>query len=86
MNRCKSLADYAYFVVEIRSRLEAVPFEEAVEQAVETCIGKGILKEFLMEQRAEVIAMSIYEYNEEYVRKVFMEECEEAFAKRHSNL
>ncbi len=77
MNRCKSLADYAYFVAEIRSKLETLPFDEAVEQAVEVCIEKDILRDFLIEQKAEVIAMSIYEYNEEYVRKVFMEDGEE---------
>ncbi len=32
------------------------------------------MKEFLIEQKAEVIAMSIYEYNEEYVKKVLHEE------------
>ena len=77
MDRCKSLADYAYFVAEIRRNLEELPFGEAVEQAVEVCIEKDILRDFLTEQKAEVIAMSIYEYNEEYVRKVFMEDGEE---------
>ena len=45
--------------------------------AVEECIEKGILQEFLCEQKAEVIAMSIYEYNEEYARKTFFEEGQE---------
>ncbi len=47
---------------------------EAVNTAVEECISADILKEFLMEQKAEVIAMSIYEYNEEYVRKSLFED------------
>ncbi len=47
---------------------------EAVNTAVEECIRADILKEFLIEQKAEVIAMSIYEYNEEYVRKSLFEE------------
>ena len=46
-------------------------------QAVDICIEKNVLREFLLEQKAEVIAMSIYEYNEEYVRKVLMEDGEE---------
>ena len=32
---------------------------------VDECIGEGILADFLSEHRAEAIAMSIYEYDEE---------------------
>lgn len=78
MERCKTLADYAKFVAKIREKLQCVPLEEAVKTAVEECIQEDILKEFLLEQRAEVIAMSIYEYNEEYARKAFFEEGAEA--------
>ena len=38
---------------------------EAVDRAVTECIEEGILADFLSGQRAEVIAMSIFEYNEE---------------------
>ena len=74
MDSCKSLADYAYFVAEIRRNLESMSLQKAVELAVDTCIEQDVLKEFLLEQKAEVIAMSIYEYNEEYVRKFFFED------------
>ena len=74
MSKCKSLADYAYFVAVIRKNVERMPLQEAVERAVDICIEKDILKGFLMEQKSEVIAMSIYEYNEEYVRKVLFED------------
>ena len=50
----------------------------AVESAVEECIRKDILKDFLLEQKAEVVAMSIYEYNEEYAKKANFEAGEEA--------
>ena len=78
MNKCRTLYGYAYFVAEIRKNLETMELQQAVEQAVDTCINQNILKAFLMEQRAEVIAMSIYEYNEEYVRKSFFEDGEKA--------
>ena len=39
--------------------------EEAVDRAVSECMEEGILADFLRSQRAEVIAMSIFEYNEE---------------------
>lgn len=74
LNKCKVLADYAYFVAEVRRNLDTMALEEAVETAVDACIEQDILKDFLREQKAEVIAMSIYEYNEEYVRKTLLEE------------
>ena len=40
-------------------------FPEAVEQAVDHCIRNGILSDFLSENRAEAIAVSIFEYDEE---------------------
>lgn len=74
LSKCKTLSDYAYFISRIRENLEKMSLDEAVKEAVEYCIENGILKEFLMEQKAEVIAMSIYEYNEEYIRKTLLEE------------
>ncbi len=74
MEKCRTLSDYAYFVAEIRKNLETMELDQAVERAVDTCIEKDILREFLREQKAEVIAMSIYEYNEEYVKKTLLED------------
>ena len=42
-----------------------MPFPEAVERAVDDCIGNGILADFLSKNRAEAIAVSIFEYDEE---------------------
>ena len=39
--------------------------EQAVETAIEYCIRHDILKDFLLKQRAEVVKMSIFEYDEE---------------------
>lgn len=74
MDKCKPLSDYSYFIAEIRKNLEIMSMEQAVTAAVDTCIKKDILRDFLLEQKAEVIAMSIYEYNEEYVKKTLHEE------------
>lgn len=49
---------------------------QAVETAVAECIRQDVLKDFLTEQRNEVVAMSIYEYNEEYAMRVTYEEGE----------
>lgn len=78
LDKCKNLYGYAYFVAEIRKNLMTMELNRAVESAVEECIRKDILKDFLLEQKAEVIAMSIYEYNEEYVRKSFFEDGEKS--------
>ncbi len=58
--------------------------EAAIDRAVTECIEKGVLAEFLKKNRAEVIKMGIYEYNEEehsrkereYVKKRGWQECE----------
>lgn len=77
LKKSKTLSDYAYFIAEIRNNLKCMKLEEAVVKAVEHCIKNDILKEFLLEQKSEVIAMSIYEYNEEYVRKTLLQEGQE---------
>ena len=48
--------------------LEMMELPKAVEHAVTECIRQDILKDFLVAQRNEVVAMSIYEYNEEYAK------------------
>ena len=47
---------------------------EAVNRAVDECIAEGVLGDFLSEHRAEAVAMSIYEYDEEKYMKAEREE------------
>lgn len=80
--KCSSLYGYSYFVATIRKYLNIMELSDAVEVAIDECIQAGILKEFLLEHKAEVVAMSIYEYNEEYVRKSLYEDgVEDGYAK-----
>ena len=66
MERCRTLREYSEFVARIRRYAKkGAAIEEAVERAVTECIEEGILSDFLRSQRAEVIAVSIFEYNEE---------------------
>lgn len=65
MDKCKTLKEYCMFVDCIRQYTKDMEITEAVEKAVKECIQNAILAEFLAAQRAEVIAMSIFEYNEE---------------------
>lgn len=71
LERCRTLRDYCEYVSCVRKYAGAESIEEAVEHAVTECIQKGILADFLNRQRAEVKAMSIFEYNEEEERRKF---------------
>ena len=68
---CRTLKEYAQYVARVRKYASDpnIVLEEAVERAVEECIKEGILAEFLMRNRAEVIKVSIYEYNREFEEK-----------------
>lgn len=71
MQKCKTLKEYCMFVENIRKYAASMKIENAVETAVRECIQKDILAEFLTVQKAEVIAMSIFEYNEaEEMKKI----------------
>lgn len=65
MKKCQTLHDYAVFVDLVRKCRQNMELEDAVEYAVGECIEKGVLAEFLKENKAEVVKMGIYEYNEE---------------------
>ena len=65
MEACRDLKDYAEYVDRVRKYARELPLSEAVERAITECIRKGILKEFLEKNRAEVKKMSIYEYDQE---------------------
>ncbi len=64
MHSCRTLREYAEYVHRIREYAKENTVEAAVEQAITECISEDILREFLSNSRAEVKAVSIYEYNE----------------------
>ncbi|MBD5539790.1 MAG: hypothetical protein HDR00_01075 [Lachnospiraceae bacterium] len=72
--RCPSLKEYMIYVEKVRNYAEIMPLEDAVEQAVDECIKADILREFLSGQKAEVVKMSIYEYDEERELKIIRED------------
>lgn len=74
---CQILKEYMQYVGKVRIYKKQMTIEQAVEKAVTECIEEGILKEFLLENRKEVISMSIFEYNEELHKKVIREEAYE---------
>ena len=44
---------------------EEIELPEAVDRAIDECIMENVLRDFLMEHRAEARAMSIFEYDQE---------------------
>ncbi len=73
MERCRTLKEYSQYVACVRKYTEKEPIAEAVDHAVAECIRKGILRDFLLSQRAEVTAMSIFEYDEEEEKRKLRE-------------
>ena len=80
MEECQTLREYAQYVAKVRRYSEEMKLNTAVECAVSESIQEGILKEFLQKNRAEVIAMSIFEYNEEEEKKLRKAEYEAGMA------
>ena len=82
MKACRLLEEYSICIAEIRKELkETKDAEASVTKAVNTCINNGILRDFLIAHKAEVIGMFLTEYNEEEAKKCLREESyEEGFA------
>lgn len=63
--KCPSLKEYITYVEKVRNYAETMELTEAVNRAVNECIAENVLKDFLLDQKAEVVKLSIYEYDEE---------------------
>lgn len=74
MNACHTLRDYSEYVARIRTYSAEMPLTDAVEKAITECIHENILRDFLLKNRSEAKAMSIYEYDEEKTLRMFREE------------
>ena len=62
---CRTLRDYAIYTDKIRAYTETMELAEAVDRAINECIEEDVLRDFLMEHKAEARAMSIFEYDQE---------------------
>ncbi len=75
LEKCKPLQDYAIFVNKIKTYIgQKQSLQEAIDQTVAECIREGVMTEFLISHRAEVIDVCITEYNEEKVMDAIREE------------
>ena len=79
---CSSLKGYSEFVRRTRENQRAMPFSQAVDKAVDECIHDGILADFLRDNKAEVIGVSIFEFDrKEYEKTILAQEREESEAR-----
>ena len=86
MDACRTLKEYAMYVERVRTYAKQMSLANAVEKAVDKCIAEGILSEFLRQNRAEAIKMSIYEYDEELHFKTLRDEgYESGYAEGHKS-
>ena len=79
---CRDLYGYITYVDKVREFAKDQPLEKAVERAITHCIENDILAEFLSKRRAEVMSMSIFEYDQEkHFRQIAEENMAEGWEK-----
>ena len=61
------------YVERVRHYTKTMHLDQAVSKAVDDCIQEGILAEFLTSWKSEVIAMSIFEYDEKREKKKLLQ-------------
>ncbi len=64
IENCPTLCQYTTFVECVHTYTVHYPLEEAINMAIDECIHNNVLSDFLTHNKAEVVKMSIYEYDE----------------------
>ena len=78
MEKSPTLAQYAIFVDTVRKYEKDYEHMEAVELAISECIEKGVLADFLKKNKAEVLRMCLFEYDQEkHLRDTYEEGVED---------
>lgn len=71
---CQTLGEYTEFTERVREYRKTLVLQESVKQAIEDCIRDGILRDFLIKNKAEVMSMCLYEFDEELHEQTLREE------------
>ena len=79
LSKCEALRGYMTFVNKTRckTQVERKDVKQAVLEAIDECMEENILVDFFEKHREEVIEVSIYDYDEEKVRKTLADEARE---------
>lgn len=74
----KNLSAYCFFVNRVEKNLKTgMDLEESISEAIDYCINRDIMAEYLKERRKEVISMFGFEYDDEVAKRVQLEEARE---------
>ena len=71
---CKTLQEYAEFTERAREHRKEMELEDAIRTTIDEYIRDGILKDFLLKNKAEVYHMCLYEFDVELHERVLREE------------
>jgi hypothetical protein len=63
MEKCKTLQEYSQFVAILRHYSKDFPSEQAISMTIDNCIEHDILRDYLLKNKAEVMAMVLYEFD-----------------------
>ena len=79
LSKCETLRGYMTFVNKTRYKIqvERKDVKHAVLEAIDECMEENILVDFFEKHREEVVEVSIYDYDEEKVRKTLADEARE---------
>ena len=79
LSKCETLRGYMKFVNKARckTQVEKKDVKQAVLEAIDECMEENILVDFFEKHREEVVEVSIYDYDEEKVRKTLADEARE---------
>ena len=72
--KCRPMRDYMIFVDKVRRYSQEQTLEDAVERTIRECMEEDVMADFLKRNRAEVVKMCLYEYDEEKQREFDREE------------
>ena len=73
-DKCRPMRDYMIFVDKVRRYSQEQTLEDAVERTIRECMEEDVMADFLKRNRAEVVKMCLYEYDEEKQREFDREE------------
>ena len=77
MEKCRTLSEYSTFVERVRRyQAQETDIQTAVNAAVDSCIRDGILTDFLVRNKAEVMDVVLTEYDEAKHMKLIEKEAE----------
>lgn len=74
LERCPTLKGYMQYTECVRKYERETDYAQAVALTVDECIREGILEEFLRKNKAEVISMGFFDYDEALHERTLREE------------